>query len=134
MFPTRYRWFRFSLRSLFVIVTLLAVCVAWPLRHVNRRRAERTWIEQHGGSVDVFLRPKPIEDGSGLYIESYQRVMGPEVEPEIPRWRRWLGDESYNQIYMPQGTSQADLDRARAIFPEARVDVAPNPAAGSGFF
>lgn len=132
--PATKRRLRFSLRTLLVVTTLVAVGIAWPLYRVNRRRAERVWIEQRGGSVDVFTRPVPIQIAPFLEFQSYQRAHGPEVEPEIPQWRRWFGDEAYNQINLPEGTSQSDVERARALFPEARVEVMARPSSGSGFF
>lgn len=124
---------RFSLRTFFIAITLIAVISACPLNRIQQRRFESRWIEQNGGSVEVFVRPEPITVAPGMYYQSYQRVLGPEIEPEIPKWRRWLGDETYNQIYLPPGNSQSDLERARRLFPEAAVDISPPEDAGSGF-
>jgi hypothetical protein len=135
MFQAGHRWFRFSLRTLIVAIALMPMIVSLPLYPIQRRRLERIWIEQHGGTVDVFVRPLPIVDlDSGLYYQSYQRLMGPEIEPEIPKWRRWLGDEAYNQINLPAGSSGADLERTKRLFPEARVDITPHVTPGGGFF
>jgi hypothetical protein len=112
------RWFAFSLRTLFVGVAVFGIWLGWEFNFVHQRNAMRDWIADHGGSVDVFVRP----DVSGsLAIIQYERVLGPEEEPSIPQWRRWLGDEAINHVMMPAGTTDADLERARSLFPEGNV-------------
>ncbi len=128
------RWLRFSLRACFFAATWIAVGLAWLFHGVSQRRTERARIERLGGFVSTFQRPESIDLGIGLQYSSYQRVHGPENEPEIPRWRRWLGDEAYNQIALPAGTSEAEADRMRALFPESQVEVNSAPSSGSGFF
>ena len=47
-------WLRFSLRTLLIVVTLLAVplgWVGWRLGQVRRERATITWVEETGGEV-----------------------------------------------------------------------------------
>jgi hypothetical protein len=117
---TKRRWFRFSLRTLFVAVTVIGVWLGWQFNFVNERRAMRAWIVDHGGFVDIFTRP---DTTGSLAIIHYSRLMGPDEEPEIPQWRRWLGDEAVNQVMMPAESSAADINRAKHLFPEGEVDV-----------
>jgi hypothetical protein len=50
-------------------------------------------------------------------------VAGNDEERVIPWTRRVLGDQRVGAILMPVGTDTAELDRLRALFPEAKVEV-----------
>ncbi len=39
------RWFRFSLRTMFVMVTLLAVWLGWQVRWLHRRDKFQSWLK-----------------------------------------------------------------------------------------
>jgi hypothetical protein len=134
-------WLQFWLRALLALVSLLAVGLGWQYYSVYQRRAARDWVERNGGTVDVYAPSPPserveISPGVDLVITfgSGQRIHGPKDAPEIPQWKRWLGDEAYNQILLPEGSSPADVVRMRELFPEATVEVNQPPAGGSGFF
>jgi hypothetical protein len=50
----RRRWFRFSLRTLLIVITVLSVplgWVGWRLGQVRKERATIVWIEKMGGQV-----------------------------------------------------------------------------------
>jgi hypothetical protein len=95
------------------------------------------WIEANGGNVDRWHKPEPLETttdaGLVLVTISYLRVLGPEEEPEIPRWREWLGDVPVNILMLPIGSSETDLEHAKSLFPEAEVLVA-EPVSPGGVF
>ncbi len=131
MTTPKRRWFRFTLRTLFVVVTVFGVWLGYEFNVVHQRNAMRKSVVKRGGYVDVFTRPAPTKMGPFLLSFGYMRVLGPEEEPEIPRWRRWFGDEAVNRIMLPSGSSDADLERARALFPEGTVDV-PHTGQGMG--
>ena len=132
-FAPKRRWPRFSLRTMFVGVTVFCWWMGYELNFIHQRRAMRESIVQRGGAVEVFSRPEPLEIFPGILHSSYQRVLGPEEEPEIPRWRRWLGDESINQVMMPVGSSKAEVARAKWLFPESAVDVFERTSGGGMF-
>jgi len=51
------RWFRFRLRTLLIVVTVLSVplgWVGWMLGEVRRERATKTWVEEKGGRVHIL--------------------------------------------------------------------------------
>src|SRR4051794_15514071 len=65
----RHRWNQFSLRTMFMMVTLVSISLAWVMH-------ERNWIAKRRSAID--------EMDLGLYL----------VEPQ-PAWRVWLwGDDS----------------------------------------
>jgi hypothetical protein len=98
---TVLRRFRFSLRTVFLFVTLLGVWLAWQTHVVRARiafRREVLW----SGPGNYYIYPPP---------------------PGVPFYRRWLGDEDVERIDVRHPDQ---LDRAKALFPEARlIMVAP---------
>ena len=133
----RRRWFRYSLRTFFVLLTLFGIWLAWQFNLLHQRQATRRWVERNGGTVDVWVRPEPLTVSAGslaLEITSYQRVHGPEEEPEIPAWRRLLGDEAINQIMLHASATKTEEARVKRLFPEAKVELIEENGAGSGFF
>jgi Leucine-rich repeat (LRR) protein len=74
------RWFRFSLRTLLIVVTISSVplgWVGWRLGQARRERATTTWIEEMGGEVSrrslfsgrvwsVSFQNTPVSDLSPL--------------------------------------------------------------------
>jgi hypothetical protein len=133
--PKRH-WFRFSLRTLFVLVAAIAICLGWIARDVVQRKRLLSWVEENGGYVDLWHKPEPfVIDTGGIRIikEDYQRVLGPEEEPAIPRWREWLGDVAVNRVLLPKGSTETDLERAKAMFREADVEILPEAVPGFGF-
>ena len=100
----RRRWFQFSLSSLMVGVTLLAVpCayIGWQAKIVRERRAELN------RTVDARL--------VGIADNDEERVN--------PWIRRVFGDQRVASIRMLVGTSEAELVRLRVLFPEAKIEV-----------
>jgi len=106
----RRRWFQFSLRTLFVVVTVSAVWLGWELKFIRDRKALRKSIVDGGGTVQMA---------------SYHRDIGFDPKypgaPVMPPWRRWLGDEPIGCAVLPPGSSKIVLARATRTFPEALV-------------
>jgi hypothetical protein len=54
------RWFRFSLRTLFVLVTVIGVAAGWlanQLNWIRQRHQTRDWARQHG--VEYYFEDTP---------------------------------------------------------------------------
>ena len=102
------RWFQFSLRSLMIGVTLLAVAsayVGWQARIV-RERLEL--LKTGGGSPVSMIGRDQSKDG------------------QIPFFRRLMGDRFCTVIWLDQG---ADIGRYKTAFPEADVGDDKSPPA-----
>jgi hypothetical protein len=56
--PPRRRWFRFSLRTLLILVTLLSVPLEWVAWKRGQERAAISWVEKMGGYVVYEYRYK----------------------------------------------------------------------------
>jgi hypothetical protein len=110
--PTRRRWFRFSLRTLFVVVTAVAVWLAYYIHWMDERRDARAWIDAQyvGGSIGFYKEPRP----------------------GLPWMLRILGEKPEKLILMQHGPSTRDdkqappeyerlLQRVTSLFPEAQV-------------
>jgi hypothetical protein len=104
--PPKRRWNQFSLRTLLIGVTLLAVAcayVAWQARIVKQRRNQ-------------------IEARSSPRIAIYR---GKRTPPNGPNWLRLaFGDVPVQWI---SSRNAANADMLRELFPEGIVD-GPRPA------
>ena len=113
MVPTPHRrWFRFSLRTLFVAVTLFACWLGWQMKFIRDRKEMRQWIVAQGGHTGNF--GDPFADD--LFNEESE-----EIAPPIPWLRQILGDEGIGYIELPRKSSSADRNRIAALFPEANI-------------
>ncbi len=101
------RWFRFSLRTLFVVVTVLGVWLGMRANSVHRR--------------DEFLM-------RGVVVS--QRPTPPaRYWPRTHVVRRIVfGDMRYKTLYIGHAATDEDFEDARAAFPEARVSRWRNPS------
>jgi len=101
------RWFRFSLRTLFVVVTVIACWLGWSLNWMRDRAEARAWIQEHGYLVPRELVPRPVAAPWGLRlfreqgefsvgIEA-QKVPVNELKPLARKLQR-LFPESFVQI------------------------------------
>jgi hypothetical protein len=91
------RRFQFRLRTLMIVVTLLAaVCayVAHEAEIVRERDAVRADLKKYGWVSASHLKP-------------------------VPFVRQWLGDEGYSMILLPRGMSDDYIARIKAVFPES---------------
>lgn len=98
----KLRWFRFSLRTLFVVITLIAVCLGWQASIVCERqallaegKARGLWSPDYGHDSHGWL--------NGL---SVRRMMG---DKPVPFFIVWDNIEPY------------DYSTLISAFPEARL-------------
>ena len=73
------RWLRFSLRGMFVLVTVLGVWLGWNASIVRQRQAARAEFLNEGWELNRDGSPDPIR---------------------LPWIRRLLGDEPVGAIYV----------------------------------
>jgi len=110
---TRRRWFSFSLRTLFVVVTLLGVCLGWLAWHahaVHVRNITRSWVAEHHG----WLNPS-----DGIWSLAQE-----QKDAELSWIRHALGDRAAVLIELPIHTVSLDeIQAIEAAFPEATAAV-----------
>jgi hypothetical protein len=106
------RWFRFSLRTLFVLVSIACITAGWAAYQLN-------WIRQR----HQFLK-RPV----GTY-----GFDGMIVDAECPWSLKLFGEKACDAVF----TNKATKQEAKELFPEARIvvidafdgDPEPSPAA-----
>ncbi|MEX2113830.1 MAG: hypothetical protein WD845_11630 [Pirellulales bacterium] len=111
--PIRPR-FRFRLRTLFVVVTVLGVCLGWQVKMVRDRAAVRRELVSHGASVyplGALMHGGPISDS----------VRRGDPSAELSWLRRALGDEIVSDILFPGEPAADDLAKIDHFLPESRV-------------
>jgi len=95
---------RFSLRTLFVLVTIIAIGLGW-LEH------ERRIVTQRGQLIDEINKTYP----SGIMFSSKDT---PEAD-ETTWLRKQLGDFSYGLIILPEDASDDLVQRTKSLFPNS---------------
>jgi hypothetical protein len=101
----RRRWFLFRLRTLLIVVALLAIpCgyVGWQVKMVRERTACRERMKDFVG-FNAFPNP-------------YATSLPPQ--PQVSSIRRLMGDEGVRTIFL---LHEVDSDEIQATFPEANV-------------
>jgi hypothetical protein len=76
--PRRRRLFRFSLRTLLVVLTALCLLLGYKVRHVQQQQAAVAWVQQMHGVVTYDFEV----NGSGAPV--------PYAQPPGPNWLRQL--------------------------------------------
>src|SRR5438067_334372 len=100
--PPRAPAWRFSLRTLFLAVTILASWLGWQVDIIHQRKEFRSRILWSGPGNASFYPPR-----------------------SIPIYRQWLGDELVERLDV---SSTAESELAARLFPEATmIFVIPGP-------
>ena len=96
--PARRRWIRYSLRTLFVLVTLVCVYLGWAMNWIRQRRE---FLNRH----DVTSYISYVS-----YAYSSNRAPAP---------LRLLGEEGIGLLFF--SGSDEEMKEAERLFPEAKV-------------
>ena len=117
MTTTPRRWFSFSLRTLFVVVTLGCCWLGWQLNIVRERKAAMAWIADKGGNMQEWEVP----ENPSQWLATRPRLFADKYW-HISRIRRWRGDRPFYYISLvhTDATWEQRQDVA-SLFPEAFV-------------
>jgi hypothetical protein len=126
------RWFQFSLRSLLIGVTLLAVLLGyggWQVRIVSHRKLMLTEIEGAGGvyvssEYNAAEREEarawaPVRNRDHWFHERLISLGEDRNKPSM--LRTFLGDENVNEITLPIEFSPVLLVKVKELFGEAII-------------
>ncbi len=94
------RWFRFGLRTLFVLVTLVSVCCWLGLNYRQVR-------------VREYLYQRATNNSAG--------TLEPPYATELPMIWRLMGARQVDGFLLEPYASDEDVEELRAAFPEAVV-------------
>lgn len=107
------RRLRFSLRTLFVALTVVCVVLGWQGRSIYERRSVLSWMHEHASCHPALM---------GKHLR--RKVLAAFDCPEPPWFRKVLGD-----CRVPPGfwcfqepLSASELERIKQAFPEVPFD------------
>jgi hypothetical protein len=86
----RRRWFQFGLRTGLVIVTAIAIALAWHTANVNRQRAAIARVTDLGGHVTYDYQRKPLGVGTSFYAEVQ--------DAQVSALASWLGTDHVHNL------------------------------------
>ena len=109
MTTPRRRWFRFafSLRTLFVVVTVFGVWLGWQRHIVQERKAIIAELERKGW----------LFEQGGTQLEEAAPYL------QLPIIRKWLGDDAYLDVKWFSDFDEIPASRIERAFPEAQLTV-----------
>jgi hypothetical protein len=113
------RWFQFSLGTMFVVVALAAIGLAWQINVVHQRKIVLNWIEENGGNT--YEKGVDSPEARTASTPVYVNHAWVSEDLRMPAWRRWLGDRPFFFLVVPEESSDEDIRRVRAAFPEPRA-------------
>ena len=124
--PPRRRWFRFafSLRTMFVVVTIFGVWLGWNLKIVLERKAVLREL------ADLDLEVPPVALDSLIEISPFLARLLPRLDVGFAR--RLFGDEPYYEIFLPEEMPPQLIERVERAFPETRLSI-NDPTAPKGY-
>jgi hypothetical protein len=105
------RWLRFSLRTMFVLITAVSIWLGWTVSVVRERK-----------SVLGDMRATPGFDVAPAGSTTYVGGPAPPT-PTIPWLRKWLGDEAIESIWFPADhiPTAYEVRYLERLFPEATL-------------
>lgn len=108
-----FRWNAFSLRTMFVTVTVVCVCLGWELSVVRRRATTLQHLRTLPG-VSITT--------AADWIERHPPGRPVPTAAKVPLVRKWLGDVAIQEIWHTphiHSPSEAELRQLAIVFPEA---------------
>jgi hypothetical protein len=112
------RWYRFSLGTLFLVVTVFGCWLGWQMSVVRHRLVMKEFVIGHDGMVvedDDYGVREAYRNSYPLPADVTQKSM------EVPWIRRLMGDHAAAEITVPDWLDPGDKERIERAFPEAYI-------------
>ena len=102
-FPKKH-WIRFSLRTLLLLVTVLAIWLGLQVQRAQNQRSAVRMIQQLGGSVEYDYQYR-----GNLFVD--------DAQPSAPKWlRKWIGDDFFvNVVVVHLSNTTADNSDLKSL-------------------
>ena len=107
MVNSHRRRLAFSLRTLFVLLTVFGVWLGWQVQIVRERKELLKSLDGRKSIRVVFSAEVPVRMRGGH-------------EASIPIWRCWLGDKPVQFVFILFVYPPDKTEQLKAAFPEAR--------------
>jgi hypothetical protein len=129
------RWHQFSLRTIFVVVTIVGCALGWlgsQVAIVHRRnealsRLNATVLTDEEETLRWINNPPMwFKPQRGTTQEQWDKNIAArrahKIPARLPFWRKWLGDnDGINSITLPVEATAADMEQIRTLFPEIHI-------------
>ena len=145
----RRRWFRFSLRTLFVLLTLFGIWLGIQVKWVRDRQAARLWVHEHGFIIADIAHSASLVPPNGPTVSPYLNLLQSDPSPSwrshrtlvrpvveqtaptgnLPWSLKMLGEEPAELIVIvSDGRKLSEeerqyVERLKRLFPEASLQV-----------
>jgi hypothetical protein len=106
---SKYRWFRFGLRSLFAVITLAAILVAWLSYNLN-------WIRERR-NAPVFYPTLTT------YVVTPSGPTPMTLTCHSPWPLEWFGEPGCVTVAIAPSLPESEVERIRKLFPEAEIEM-----------
>src|ERR1051325_595722 len=114
--PLRRRWFSFSLRTLFAVVTIFCIWFGWNVQRMRERHAMLDYIKTHPNEILLFL---PVAQKPGYAPQAFHAQ---RPWRKLPWFWTVLGGEPVRGIAIETALySEDDRHYIQQLFPEATV-------------
>ena len=114
------RWFRFSLRTLFIFVTIVCIWLGFQVSTVYHRKRLLSRLDPAVGRYPTFKTVmRRDEFGIGPAVLEGEFSMDGDYQPS---WiRRALGDHFVSVILLPESMTPEEVRSYRDAFPESII-------------
>ena len=114
--PAKFRWFAFSLRTMFIMVAMLCLAISWVTYQVR-------WVRERHSSMELLRGRLTFANGT-LYKNGNERFVTFWVHVKIkpaPWSLRVLGEPGAGYLIFDLPDSGPELTQLRSLFPEASI-------------
>lgn len=122
--PANRRWFRFGLRTVFVVVTVFGCWLGWQIHVVNKRIEVLSGVNSRVKPHLDFVHSIPLTGYTVPWRSEFVQARAP-MSATVPIVRKWLGDKPRSSI---TAASLEDAELAKAWFPESTISYCLDPA------